>query len=121
MANVKMTLEEFWEKPLSKNNSDIEIEYKEHKFTAVIFPTEKCMWAHNGLISVPMSKAKTLEELKKMCDKYAMGKYACVRCGKTISPEDKPSYHSYFAGIYCNDCWTKEDQEELDWAYSHLD
>lgn len=121
MGKVKMTLEEFWEKPLCNDGNEIEIIYQGHKFTAIIFPKEKCIWACNGLISVPISDSNTLQEVKDVCQKYVDGKYVCLRCGKTISPEDKPSYHSYFAGIYCNDCWTKEDQEELDWAYSHLD
>ena len=117
-----MTIEEFWDTSTDKDQWDIKIDYKGKPFSALIISGGKDLWyKSNGSITVPIHLAKTLEQLKELCDHYVNGKYVCLRCGKILNANDIKSYQDYFAGRYCNDCWTREDESDRDWAYSHLD
>lgn len=120
MEKTKMALEEFWALD-SGTKWDVEIEYKEKTFTACICEGEKLIWSCNNSMAVPLNDISTLEQLKDRLDVYVNGNYICIRCGKILNPKDRESYNSFWAGIYCNDCWTEKDQEEKNWAYSHLD
>lgn len=120
MGKIRMTLEEFWELD-NGTNWGIDIEYKGKIFTACVCEGEKSIWSCNGTIAVPLNDIKTLEQLKDRLDIYVDGNYICIRCCKIINPKERHSYHSFWAGVYCNDCWTEEDQREMEWAYSHLD
>lgn len=41
----------------------------------------------------------------------------CVRCLEKI----EGGYHRDFGGRYCDNCWTKEDSDKVNWDFSHLD
>ena len=117
---IEMTLEEFWNLPADKSIYFIKIQYKGHIFGAGVYEysKEKVIWADNGAtMCYGFNTHSTLEDVKRILDIYADGKYICQRCGKVIDKNDSNSYERIFAGIYCKDCWTPQDAIEREEAY----
>ena len=119
MGKTKMTLEEFWAMD-SGTKWGIEFDYKGKTFTACVCEGEKSIWSCGSAMAVPLDDIRTLGQLKDRLDIYVNDNYICLRCGKILSRAER-KYQTFFAGVYCNDCWTEKDQEEKNWAYSHLD
>lgn len=59
----------------------------------------------------------TVEKLETLMQYTIDGVPFCNRCLEKI----EGGYHTYFAGKFCDKCWTPQDQKDKDWDYSHLD
>ena len=107
----------FWE-----NNKVKDIQYRgSNKFSGVNYENSKKLWYDDGGTVVPLDDINTYEALEKRCDEYINGNVVCCRCHKVINRENRKDYERYWACVYCKNCWTKEDQENRSYDYSHLD
>lgn len=115
-----MTLKEFWESTDCFGIREIEYEGCESFVGTQYSLYAKRLWFDNGLISIPIWKVDTYEELEQMCKEYLNGNFVCCTCGKVLKASDKKSYQKYFAGIYCNECWTPEQERDREIDYKNL-
>ena len=118
-----MTLRQFWQAVQSGEKVEsTTLEYGDGKFKCHIFNISNAhLWYEFGTLSIPLLGISSYEQLKERCDLYMKDKAVCCRCGKIINRNERQTYKTWFAGIYCNDCWTNEDEKERNWDYSHLD
>lgn len=93
----------------------------DNSFVCLIPPSykNKELWGRDGRLSINLKLFDTFESLLSVCRGILEGYEYCYECGKKLSKDD--CAHQYFAGIYCDDCWTKEMESERDWYYDHLD
>lgn len=119
-----MTLNEFIKAKADRYTSTT-IEYNGYTFKAGYgssFPKEKdyTIWNKTGgtvVYSWAGDLPITVEKLETLMQYTIDGVPFCNRCLEKIEGD----YHTYFAGRYCDKCWTPQDQKNKDWDYSHLD
>ena len=87
-------------------------------FTAHIYQNNKgkitlTLWDDRGHVSLGSYLMQEYgfqgTEFTRLCDvmnDWTRGFMPCSHCGKRINYQDNSS-HSYFAGIYCLECWDK--------------
>lgn len=123
----QITLKEFWEKSIErllqgdKGRMDYVIDLDgDTTYTGMIIArgSEKLLWANNGSICIPVNTCTNYNKLVHMCKDVTENKASyCIRCGKKITGK----VQHWFAGRYCDKCWTPADEQSRNWDYSHLD
>lgn len=116
-----MTLEEFINaKNANTRTTFCSIIYNGYMFKACYSNNEHIIWDKTGNTTVYSWKNELHIPIKKL--KQAM-QYTidnvlfCSECLNKIQGK----YEQFFAGIYCENCWTEKLEKERKWAYSHLD
>lgn len=89
-------------------------------FSFLLYETNKCYyfsaWNTSGqesLISITtenecFSKSE-IQDIMLVSERYTQGQIDCSHCGIIINREEaRKAGRTYFAGIYCPDCWNNE-------------
>lgn len=123
----QITLKEFWEKSNERllHGAKDYVQYTidldgDTSYAGMIVAREegKLLWADFGGVSIPINRCISYDQLAQMCKDITQNKATyCSRCGKKIT--GKVQY--WFAGRYCDKCWTPADEQSRHWDYSHLD
>jgi hypothetical protein len=53
------------------------------------------------------NKKEVIEKISDRCNLWSLGKICCCDCGK-IAEYEKIKNNTYFAGIYCQECWERK-------------
>lgn len=95
-----------------KEDEEFEIDGKD--FTVRSYSDGVYVWANNGCRSIYSNHTKSKDEkpevyadiITKRIEEYCNGVIHCCDCGATFPVKEIEGYRrSYFAGVYCQDCW----------------
>lgn len=112
----RVTLREFIKETPQSTDTYI-IRYGNAEFNGLI-GQEHTIWYKGSYIYSWTNKLDiSQKKLRTMMTWTKCGIKVCAKCHKPILGHSE----QWFAGYYCDKCWTKDMARERDWDYSHLD